>query len=228
MTDNEFKEKESFLAKAESFLAQGLYQTAQDLALDRLTRFPVDADARIIVCHAWTRMGKLDKVKQMLREVDEAILSMSRIYARMGDICRQSGLNSEAVAFYRKFITLNPDSSLAESVSEKLNSLLSSQEQTDISEEETDMEERRPVPGLKTVTMAELYLKQGHPDLAQEVLEECLKKDPANQRAAAMLGDIQARVDIKTTKASRCAPDEVVCKLSRWLNNMHRLRGHAA
>jgi tetratricopeptide (TPR) repeat protein len=228
MTDNEFKEKESFLAKAESFLAQGLYQTAQDLALDRLARFPVDVDARIIVCHAWTRMGKLDKVKQMLREVDEAILSMSRIYARMGDICRQSGLNSEAVVFYRKFITLNPDSSIVESVSEKLDSLLSSQEQTDISEEETDMEERRPVPGLKTVTMAELYLNQGHPDLAQEVLEEILKKDPANQRAAAMLRNLHARAAITTTKASHRAPDEIVCELSRWLNNVHRLKSHAA
>ena len=228
MTDGEFKEKESFLAKAESFLARGLYQTAQDLAMDWLTRFPADADARIIVCHAWTRMGKLDKVKQMLREVDEAILSMSRIYARMGDICRQSRLNGEAVTFYRKFIALNPGSPLAKSVSEKLDSLLSSLEQTVLPEEEIDMVDRRPMPGLKTVTMAELYLKQGHPDMARGVLEECLKKDPANQRAAAMLGDIQAMADIKTTKASRRAPGEVVRELSRWLNNMHRLRGHAA
>jgi tetratricopeptide (TPR) repeat protein len=228
MTDGEFKEKESFLAKAESFLAEGLYQMAQDIALDWLNRFPGDADARIIVCHAWTRMGKLDKVKQMLREVDEAILNMSRIYARMGDICRQSGLNGEAIAFYRKFIALNPDSSLAESISEKLYSLLSSQEQTVLPEEEIDLVDRRLMPSLKTVTMAELYLRQGYPDMAQGVLEEVLKKDPANQRAVSLLKNIQTGADKKTTSTSRRAPGEVVRELSRWLNNINRLRGYAA
>ncbi len=227
MTDGRRNEKETFMAKAESCLDQGLFQTAQDLALDWLNRFPGDADARTIVCHAWTRMGKLDKVKQMLREVDETILSMSHIYARMGDICRQSGLNSEASAFYRRFISLNPDSPYAKSVSEKLDSLLSFREQTIPYEEERDREEGLPVSGLKTATMAELYLKQGHPDLAREVLEEVLKKNPANQKAAAMLKDVQAILGVKTTRPSRRASGDAVRELSRWLNNMHRIRGHA-
>jgi tetratricopeptide (TPR) repeat protein len=227
MTDGGRNEKGIFLAKAESCLDQGLFQTAQDLALDWLKRFPGDADARTIVCHAWTRMGKLDKVKQMLREVDETILSMSHIYARMGDICRQSGLNGEASAFYRRFIALNPDTPDAKSVSEKLDSLFSSGEQTGLYEEESDREEGLPSSGLKTATMAELYLKQGHPALAREVLEDVLKKDPANQKAAALLKEVQAMLGTKTTKPSRRASGKAVRELSRWLNNMHRISGHA-
>ena len=99
MADGKGSEKETFLAEAESYLDQGLYSKAQDLAQVWLDKFPGDAEAKVILCHAWTRMGKLDKVKRMLKEVDEAILSMSLIYARMGDICSGSGLNQEAIAF---------------------------------------------------------------------------------------------------------------------------------
>jgi tetratricopeptide (TPR) repeat protein len=226
MTDNEVKEKELFLLKAESFLAQGLYQEAQDIAEERLGRFPADVDARMIVCHAWMRMGKLDRVRQMLREVDKAIFAMSRIYERMGDICRQAGLNGEAVGFYRKFITLNPCSSLTESVSKKLSSLLSSQGRTDISEEESDAERVYHIPGLKTVTMAELYLRQGHQDLARNVLEEILEKNPTDQRATAMLRNLQTVPHIGKAEMGKRKPEEIICELSRWLNNVHRLRSH--
>ncbi|HLA27637.1 MAG TPA: hypothetical protein VJZ49_07055 [Syntrophales bacterium] len=229
MTENADKEKESFLAKAESALAQGLYQMAQDIALDWLTRFPDDADARVIACHAWTRMGKLDKVEQMLREVDGAILGMSRIYARMGDICLQSGLNREATAFYQRFITLNPDAALSGEIAEKLSSILSAREDTDsqLSEEES-FERISPMPGLQTVTMAELYVKQGHPDMASKVLEEILKKDKTNHRAAAMLGELQTTKKAQAEKPFSSKPEAVIRELNRWLNNLDRMERHAA
>lgn len=217
------------MARAESALAQGLYQMAQDIALDWLTRFPDDADARVIVCHAWTRMGKLDKVKQMLREVDEAILGMSRIYARMGDICLQSGLNREATAFYQRFITLNPDAPLSREIAEKLSSISSAREDTDsqLSEEES-FERKGPIPGIQTVTMAELYVKQGHADMASKVLEEILKKDKTNHRAAAMLGELQATKKAQAEKPFSSKPEAVIRELNRWLNNLDRMGRHAA
>jgi len=85
-------------------------------------KVPDDAEARVILCQAWTRMGKLDKVKKLLQEVDEAIYGMSMIYAKMGDICQRSGLNQEAITFYRKFLDLNPNSPLTKEVAEKLHS----------------------------------------------------------------------------------------------------------
>ena len=229
MTEYAGREKESFLARAESALAQGLYQMAQDIALDWLTRFPDDADARVIVCHAWTRMGKLDKVKQMLREVDGAILGMSRIYARMGDICLQSGLNREATAFYQRFVTLNPDAPLSREIAEKLSSILTAREETDLlpSEEEI-FERKRSIPGLQTVTMAELYVKQGHPDMAAKVLEEILKKDKTNHRAAAMLGELQTTKKAQAEKHFSSKPEAVIRELNRWLNNLDRMGRHAA
>ena len=226
---NEVKpdEKETFLSRAESCLEQGLYNTALDLAMDWLSRFPGDAEARIIACHAWTRMGKLDKANNILREVDEAILGMSRIYARMGDICRQSGLNQEAITFYRKFVTINPNAPLTSEVEVKLASLLNFPEETSLSLPEDGTLPKHPATSLQTVTMAELYLKQGHPDMAIEVLEAILGKDKSNQRAQTLLRNIRKGMEQPLERPGRKSI-EVIRELTRWLNNVNRIRGHAA
>jgi tetratricopeptide (TPR) repeat protein len=220
-------EKELFIAQAESFLNQGQQKEAQDYALNWLERFPDDAEARVILCQAWTRMGKLDKVKKLLQEVDEAIFGMSVIYAKMGDICQRSGLNQEALTFYRKFLDLNPNSPLTQEVAEKLHSLEPSSERIMPPEEELP---KHSLSVMRTVTMAELYIKQGHTDLAAEILEEIIKKDPTHQRAPAMLRDIsgggKAEKDAQQKKGAK--PDLVIRELHRWLSNIDRIRSYAA
>jgi tetratricopeptide (TPR) repeat protein len=232
MIDGDYGEKETFLADADSCIEQGLYQKAQDLAQSWLDKVPGDAEARVILCHAWTRMGKLDKVKQMLKEVDEAILGMSLIYARMGDICHRSGLNQEATAFYRKFVYLNPDSPLAIEVTAKLDSLLPPRREEDPSPlaltQEEEERPKQPLPGMQTVTMAELYVKQGHSELAVEVLRAILAKDKGNARAAAMLSKLAEPGETETRKPPYKKPDTLISELTRWLKNVDRIRGHAA
>ena len=215
-------EKELFIAKAESFLDQGLQKEAQDYALNWLERFPDDAEARVILCQAWTRMGKLDKVKKLLEEVDEAIFGMSVIYSKMGDICQRSGLNQEAITFYRKFLDLNPNSRITKEVADKLHALAPSSERSIPQEEETP---QQSLSVMRTVTMAELYIKQGHSDLAAEILEEVIKKDSTNERALAMLREIRGG-DGQPRQTGRTDP--VLEELNRWLLNIDRIRAYAA
>jgi tetratricopeptide (TPR) repeat protein len=216
-------EKEIFIAQAESFLDRGLQKEAQDYALNWLERFPDDAEARVILCQAWTRMGKLDKVKQLLQEVDEAIYGMSVIYAKMGDICQRSGLNQEAITFYRKFLDLNPHSPITTEVAEKLHSLAPAGEVVTYREEEAP---QHSPSIMRTVTIAELYIKQGHTDLAAEILEEIIKKDNTNQRALAMLSEIRGGSAAQPEKDA--LPDAVLKELNRWLSNIDRIRAYAA
>ena len=204
-------EKELFIAQAESFLDQGLQKEAQDYALNWLERFPDDAEARVILCQAWTRMGKLDKVKKLLQEVDEAIFGMSVIYSKMGDICQRSGLNQEAITFYRKFLDLNPNSRITREVADKLHALAPRSERILPQEEEAP---QQSVPVMRTVTMAELYIKQGHKDLAVELLEEIIKKDRTNERALTLLRDLGG----ETGQRSKDAEPEQAPKPDAVLN----------
>ncbi len=231
MAAGENSEKDVFLAKAESLLSQELYSAAQDLALDWLSRFPHDSEARVVVCHAWTRLGKLDNVKQMLQEIDEAIFGMSQIYARMGDICRQSGLNQEAVTFYRRFVTLNPEGEMSREVTKKIHALSSPRVEDIVPAEEPEEESaaRPSFPGLQSVTMAQLYLKQGHPDVAAEMLESILQEDKTNQRALALLREIRGSGEVlPADELALPKSGAVLRELNRWLQNIERMRGHAA
>lgn len=221
-------EKEVFIAKAESYLDQGMLKESEDYALNCLEKYPDDAEARVILCQTWTRMGKLDKVKKLLEDVDEAIFGMSVIYAKMGDLCQRSGLNQEAITFYRKFLDLNPNSPLTREVADKLHELAPVTERILSPEEETP---RSSPPVLQTVTIAELYMKQGHRDLAAEILEKILAKDPANQRAQALLREIRGNATEREEGAQPnrvTKPYALIKELNRWLSNIDRIRSHAA
>jgi len=84
---------------------------------------------------------------------------------------------------------------------------------------------------MRTVTMAELYIKQGHRDLAVEILEEIIIKDPTHERALAMLkeirgGDVQPEKGAQLEKGAQ--PDAVIRELNRWLRKIDRIRDYAA
>lgn len=228
MGTDEHQEKAFFMEKAESLLAQGFYRQAEELASQWLERYPGDAECRVILCHAWTRMGKLDKVKQTLKDVDAEILGISMIYARMGDICRHSGLNREAVTFYKRFVALNPHAGITRDVETNLAVLLNAAKEPILSEELAASQ--RPLPVMQTVTMAELYWKQGHRGIATEMLKGIIERDNANTRAIDLLARISgedASSPAKKDEKSTGKHEGVIRELHRWLNNIPGMKAHA-
>jgi hypothetical protein len=75
------------------------------------------------------------------------------------------------------------------------------------------------------VTLAELYIRQGHFRPAAELLEKIVDDDPQNGKAVALLAEVreQLRGGVSPQPDTR-----VIVELSRWLDNIGRLRGHAA
>jgi tetratricopeptide (TPR) repeat protein len=157
----------------------------------------------------------------MLEDLEETLTGLSRIYAIMGDICLKKGMQDAAQIYYRKFAGLNPDIPLT----------------TDVSGESRPVppqavnaggegEEAVPVPsGFQTVTLAELYIRQGHIRQAAEVLEAVLRGDPHQEKAVSLLQSLREAI---RREASAGSQPGIVAELSRWLDNIHRLRGHAA
>jgi tetratricopeptide (TPR) repeat protein len=218
MNDNDVKEKTEFLSAARAYLDKSLYREAHDLAESWLHRYPMDADASIVFCHALIKMGKLDRVEEVLEGVEDAILQLSRIYAVMGDICLEGGLTQEAIRFYRKFISVNPESVVAERISAKLRTLTSTpDEQTEVMETECDDSISHVASDFYTVTLAELYIRQGHLQMAAEVLIEILKKDSGNRFAEERFNEVKSMLNDKEHK------EEVVKELTRWLRNIDRM-----
>jgi tetratricopeptide (TPR) repeat protein len=222
MGDTALGPRQSFLEEAETLLERGDDRAALDLAGLRLEGLPGDPDARIVICRVRILQGRLDEAGEMLHEMEDLLASLSRIYRELGDSFLEKGMPESARTYYRKFISLNPDAPEAQEMAERLDGASEPLGGDDGAgaEEETIL-----VPDdFQTVTLAELYIRQGHLQMAKKVLEAILRKDPREERAAERLREIEAL----SGEGPATKEDPVIAELSRWLDNIDRLRNHAA
>jgi tetratricopeptide (TPR) repeat protein len=226
------KEREAFLSLAGAYIDQSLYKEALDMAELWLKKYPIDADAHIIRCHALLKLGNLERVHEILDNVENMVLQLSRIYNRVGDLCLSGGLMQEAIKFYRKFISLNPDSPLTRDLSEKINSLISETYKTSTGSDEVVHNNIEHVASdFYTTTLAELYISQGHADMAADVLSGILKRDPQNKLAANRLKDVMALLNGRTREEQPLPVshnETAIRELTRWLKNIDRLKHYAS
>ena len=218
----DLQERKSFLTQAEAYIDRNELPAVLDLAEARLKRTPGDLDARIAICRVWLLQGRMDEARDMLNEMEDILASLSQIYACMGDICIKKGMKDSAETFYRKFMFLNPGVPLSRDVTERLNGI----EELHETDEEGETEGAAGIPAdFQTVTLAELYIRQGHLRQAEELLGKIIGHDPQNEKAAGLLQEVRELI-LKGASAQQYAG--VIAELSRWLDNIGRLRAHAA
>jgi tetratricopeptide (TPR) repeat protein len=228
MESNNFEEaRMNFLDEAEKLLQQNMLPQALNLAKERLRSLPVDVDAHVIVGNALIGMGQVNEARDILREVEEIISGLSLIYDRMGDIYRKKGFHQDAAICYEKFIALNPNAEKAREVIEKMALL----EQEDRPVAEVDILDDNGIlkPDFFTVTLAELYIKQGYLQVAAGILKEIIKREPQNLQAVAKLDTVKTAIALKSSaRGDVVRSDHLAETLTRWLENIDRLKKHAA
>ena len=221
------KNRSDFLCEAEKLLEQNKLMEAFNLAGERVRSFPADADAYVVAGNALLGMGRVDEASDVLREVGEIISGLALVYERMGDIYRKKGFHQDAAVCYEKFISLHPSAEDARKVIEKM--MLLEQEDQPVPEVGMIYDENIPDPELFTVTLAELYIKQGHLQVAAEILKEIICREPQNIQAAAILDSLKAALDQKSSASEKFVEsNNLINALSSWLKNIDRLKIHAA
>lgn len=228
MKNNTFeKDRSNFLGEAEILLEQNKLMEAFNLAGERLRSLPADADAHVVAGNALLGMGRVDEARDVLQEVGEIISGLSLVYERMGDIYRKKGFHQDAAVCYEKFISLHPSAEDARKVIEKM--ILLEQEDQPVTEGGMIYDENIPAPELFTVTLAELYIKQGHLQVAAEILKEIIWREPQNSQAVAKLNSLQAELSLQSSASAKFSEsDNLIKKLSSWLKNIDRLKIHVA
>ena len=228
MRNNNFeKDRANFLDEAEMLLRQDELPEAFDLAVTRLRSFPGDADAYIVVGNALIGMGRVDESREILQEVGEIIAGLSLIYDRIGDIYREKGYYQDAAICYEKFIALHPNPAKAREAIEKISFL--EQENHPVTAVDMISDQSIPEPELFTVTLAELYIKQGHFQEAAKILREIRRRDPQNVQAWTKLEALNAPSNPDSSVSTEfVAPNKLIKTLSSWLKNIDRLKTHVA
>ncbi|MDX9820535.1 MAG: tetratricopeptide repeat protein [Syntrophales bacterium] len=225
MSDENLRRRETFLADAEDLFRNRLYAEAAEAAESRLRDHSADLDAKAVLCRALIGMERLQEAVRCLGEIEEAILGLSRVYASLGDLCRRKGLRDEAVAYYRKCVAIHPHSSVTEEVNGRLDELL---KETSPAKTVGGEDAEAPLAAdFQTVTMADLYVRQGHLDEALDLLEKILHKDPEDPQAARLIAKVREKMATSRMEATgKEKHSRLIDELQRWLNNIERMRSH--
>lgn len=224
MDINSFKEERAhFLRTIQELIQENKPDQALHLAEERLRQYPADADARAICCESLAGLGRINEMRKALGGLDQIISDLNLIYERAGDVCRDKGFHQEAAVCYEKFLSLRPDAEKAAEIIGKMALL----EQQDDPRANRDAEtENIPQQSFFTVTMAQMYIEQGHLQDAEIILEEIIIQEPDNAQAQVLLDKLRRSPIPEDEKAS--PTDKVISVLSTWLKNIERLRVHAS
>ena len=77
---------------------------------------------------------------------------------------------------------------------------------------------------MYTLTLAELYIKQNHHDMAREVLNAIIRKEPDNRKAADMIRDLDGiRKERADQERTRDRKKRLLGELTKWLHNLPRV-----
>lgn len=190
---SEVVDRKEFIARAEACLEQDPAR-AVDLALERLRIYPDDMDAKIILGVGWYRKGEMEPALEVLRGIAEDVIRWSPVFNILSELSRDRGLDDVADQASRIYMSLNPESQEAiANLEDRLRR--ESQSYPEAGNEKPDEEIGLPkAADFKTLTLADLYARQGYRELAEALLKEILATDPENRDALERLQKLRPQV----------------------------------
>lgn len=215
-----------FVNQMEALISRKMFPEALSMAEERLAKFPSDVDARVYINSILIETGRIEESRNLLNELEKDIIKLSFGYLRAADNYYNKGIIQDAILCYQKFIALNPHSENSPEVTEKI--ALLQQEGIPACEDIEEDKDDAAKPEFYTMTLADLYIKQGHLKMAADILEEIIKREPSNIQAREKFDTI--KVFLAQEPSSPDAVDsinKVINILSCWLDNIGRLKTHA-
>jgi len=225
MQTNKFEEDRLiFVHQMESLLQKKMLTEALAMAEARLAAYSTDVDSLVFINRILIELGRIEQSRSVLRELEKNISGLSFVFLRTADYYRETELNQDALLCYQKFLELNPLSDCSSQVAEIIQSL--EKEVVPAASDESGSADM-PRPESYTITLAELYLQQGHLTMAGNILAEIIARDPANVQAKAKLDSVEALLALKKSSGKTLpAANNLIGTLSCWLENIGRLKKH--
>jgi tetratricopeptide (TPR) repeat protein len=218
MISSDLKERLDFLSKATEYLERQLYDNAITLAQQRLNHHPGDMDAWFVIASCWVNMEKITEASEILQQLEQIINGWSQLYQSLGDSFHRKGLIQEATRLYRKALMMNSDSRSREELSAKIALLEKDFHPDEIAADNQVSDIEQISSDFHTITLAELYIKQGHLTMARDVLKKIIIRDPQNINVLKKLEYVETLMDKGTVNKQQ----EIIVELEKWLSNLRQ------
>lgn len=206
-----------FVPLADAYRKQGNLQEALSVCKKGLEKHPSNTSARVVLGRIFKEQGKIEDAASEFRKVLEVDPENLMAHSSLGAIFMDKNDYQAAIEEYQKILTLNPDDEETQS------SLKQAIERAAGDHKSEKVPKKEPSPGVEkkpsskestaTLTIAELYLKQGHFDKTIEVYQELLADDPQNlmlRQKLAEVVDRQQKESASGTAASKLKKSDFI------------------
>src|SRR5581483_4569935 len=182
-----------FAPLADAYRKQGNLEEAFLVCKKGLDKHPNYTSARVVLGRIYQEQGKTDQAVGEFKKVLETDPENLMAHSLLGAIYVEKGDHQSAIEEYQKILTLNPDDEeTQEALKKAIEKAAGEQKSNPPLKKESAQPEKKITQkeSTATITIAELYLKQGHFDKAIEVYQELLAGDPQNLMLRQKLGEV--------------------------------------
>jgi len=209
-------DKNIFVDRMNDLLSRGEFSEALKSAENRRLELPYDTDAYLFIHKALVKMERVDEARDVLCQLEKSISFLSLVFLQAAETYSEQDLNDDASSCYQKFLSLNPHYKHSAEIAGRIDWLKRSTQNV-LGADDSENKEL-PNPELFTVTLADIYIKQGHKKMAFDILAEIISRDPTNIQARKKLDELSAAMKKKSANAN------IIATLSSWLKNIDRLK----
>jgi tetratricopeptide (TPR) repeat protein len=184
-----------FAPLADAYRKEGDLKEAFAVCKKGLERHPAYTSARVVLGRIFQEQGKSEEAVSEFKKVLEVDSENLMAHSLLGSIYLAQGDYQTAIEEYQQILSLNPDdenaqSSLKQAIEKAAGDAKPQETSKPTVEPEAPAKESQSTGSL---TLGELYLKQGHFDKAIEVFQELLAKDPQNLMIRQKLSEVMEK-----------------------------------
>jgi len=205
-----------FVALADAYRKQGNLTEAFNICRKGLEKHPSYTSARVVLGRINHAQGKIEDAASDFKKVLEIDPENLMAHALLGSLYMEQNDYQTAIEEYQKVLTLNPDDEEAQaSLKSAIEKAAGEQKSIKFPKTGTSTGENKKnsKETTSTLTIAELYLKQGHYDKAIEVYQELLAEDPQNLMLRQKLSEVVDRHQkevVSNTTSSKLKKSEFI------------------
>lgn len=180
----------AFVPLADLYRRTGQLAHARDLLRNGVARHPQFLTARVALGLVLSELGEAEDAQQVMLGVLERDADNLLALRLMAATASSRGEWDDAVALSERLVRLSPEDREARELLQTARRRL--QAGDDPVPVSAPVEPDSSSRGFESPTLAELYLRQGHPDKARVIVERILAADPERADARRVLARIEA------------------------------------
>jgi len=220
-------EAQVFIRLAEAYRLQGRYEEAIQTCQEGLEKMPDSLPGRMLLGRCFLEKSMIPQAKEELEKVVAEMEKCFSVYKWLSLVYLLEKNMDKALESLKKSLSLpSPEERPSKEIRTREGVALDGEpisrggapgvnlEET-LQEIKKSAESEKPSPAaIRTDTLAEIYIKQGHLDRALSVYEEILTREPENAEVRGKYEGLKKRIE-ESRKAS--SQKKILSHLEQWL-----------